>query len=333
MRLLLALLLLLPQESDRAALLRQLGDPSPAVREKAMKTLEGQGEAADADLREALKHEDPEIRTRAASLLFRLEQERWIGPLKQAQRPLKLRFPAPASDSPMVEIDGVRWTFKRDAWAPEGKVLGTRWTTILTSAPEVDVAWTVASVRDGKDLPLETCTYHSPARVYVPGEPPAQAEVVVKGRRRWLCDVPIELKNPTDGIGRRIGAYLVTVQWPVLVVRADDPVPQELMRKVLRNEDVRVTIKPERKRNTLFGGSRHSSVFRCGTPLNDQPRAWCGCIGQPAREPQDPEPQAQETQARATFAQMYEIDDVESIQLTFHLPVEELFQVTSPPLK
>ena len=31
------------------------------------------------------------------------------------QRPLKLAFPAPAPDSPMVEVDGARLTFKRDA--------------------------------------------------------------------------------------------------------------------------------------------------------------------------------------------------------------------------
>ena len=145
--------------------------------------------------------------------------------------------------------------------------------------------------------------------------------------------MPLEFRNPTDGLSRRIGAYVIMVQWPVLIVRGDDPVPQDLMRKVLRNEDLRVTIKPERKRNVMGGGSRHTSVFRCGTTLNEQPRAWCGCIGQPSRELPEPVTLAQETQARAMSASMYEIDDIEAIQLTFHLPVEELFEVTSPPLK
>ncbi len=332
MRLLLVLLLL--QDPDRPRLIQQLGDADPALREKANKALEGQGEAAFADLQRALKSEDPEIRTRATALLYRLEQERWIGTLRKAQRPSRLVLhDADILEGSVAETDGVRFGFKRDAWAPEGKVLGTRFSTSVAATPEVDVTWTVSSVRNGKELPLETCTWHSPSTVYVPGDAPAQAEVLIKGQRRWLCDVPLEFKNPVDGIGRRIGPYVLTVQWPVLVVRADDPVPQDVMRKVLRNEDLRVTIKPERKRNVMGGGSRFTVVSRCGTILNDQPRAWCGCIGQPFAGLRAPEPQAQETQARAMSVSMYEIDDVESIQLTFHLPVEELFEVTSPPLK
>jgi hypothetical protein len=329
MRLLLVLLLL--QEPD---LIHRLGDADVAIREKAYKALEAQGEAAFADLQQALKSEDPEIRTRATALLYRLEQERWIGTLKKAQRPSKLVLQdADPLEGSVAETEGVRFGFKRDAWAPGGKVLGTRIMTAVSPAPEVDVSWTVSSVRNGKELPLETCTWHSPSTVYVPGEPPAQAEVVVKGQRRWMCDVPLDFRNPTDGLSRRVGAYVITVQWPVLIVRADDPVPQDVMRKVLRNEDLRVTIKPERKRNVMGGGSRYTSVFRCGTTLNDQPRAWCGCIGQPFHGLREPEAQAQETQARAMSASMYEIDDIEAIQLTFHLPVEELFEVPSPPLK
>ncbi len=332
MRLLLVLLLL--QDPDRPRLIRQLGDTDPALREKAYNVLEGQGETAFAELQQALKSEDPEIRTRVTALLYRLEQERWIGTLKKAQRPSKLVLQdADPLDGSVAETDGVRFGFTRDAWAPEGKVLGTRIMTAVSPAPEVDVTWTVAAVRNGKELPLETCAWHSPTRVYVPGEPPAQAEVVVKGQRRWICDVPLEFRNPTDGLSRRVGAYVITVQWPVLSVRADDPVPQDVMRKVLRNEDLRVTIKPERKRNVFGGSSRFTSVFRCGTALNEQPRAWCGCIGQPFAGLRAPEPQAQDTQARAISVQMYEIDDIEAIQLTFHLPVEELFEVTSPPLK
>jgi len=52
-----------------------------------------------------------------------------------------------------------------------------------------------------------------------------------------------------------------------------------------------------------------------------------------ARETRTPNPLSQETQARDTSAQRYDIDVIESIALTLHLPVEEAFEVTSPPLK
>jgi hypothetical protein len=335
---LLVLLLLLPlQDPDRPRLVRQLGDADPAVRENAYRALEVLGESAQAELHSAQKSDDPEIRTRATALLFRLEQERWLGPLKSTQRPLKLRFPDDAAkpEGSVAETDGVRFAFLREGWAPEGKLLGTRFSTSVSPAPGVDVSWTVAAVRDGKDLPLETCGFHSPERVYVPGEPPPRAEVVIKGRRRWICDVPLEFRDPRDGDSRRIGAYVVTVRWPVLVVRADDPLEQDMMVRVLRSEDVHCSIKPGREKGPrrMGGFRRMTSISRCGTALNPQPKAWCGCVGRPAKDLRPPAPQAQETQARALSVQMYEIEDIESIRLTFHLPVEELFELTSPPLE
>src|SRR6188508_94297 len=93
MRLLLVLLLLLPQEPDRADLVRQLGDPSPAARERAYKALEAQGDAALPDLKKALESSDAETRTRASALIELRVQEARLAELRREQRPGKLLLP------------------------------------------------------------------------------------------------------------------------------------------------------------------------------------------------------------------------------------------------
>lgn len=332
------LLLLLPQEPDRAGLVRQLSDPAPAVREKAMKALEAQGDAALPDLKRALESEDAETRTRAAALIDLRVQEAKLAELKGAQRADKLRLPelsleyvAPPGE--LTETEGARFEFKRRPWAPDGVVLGTIFETNLATSPGVSVDWTVASVRGGKDLPVETCAWHSPRLVYVPGEVPPTAEVRIKGSRRWYCDVPMLLKNPSDGMSRRIGGFTCIVIWPVIQVRADRPLDEDVMNSVLQNSDVRCTVRPERRANMFGGGRTHHSIFRCGTSLGLKHKAWCGCLEEPSREPRTPDPLSQETQARDASTQRYDIDDIESIALTLHLPVEEAFEATSPPLK
>ncbi|HLY11646.1 MAG TPA: hypothetical protein VKW04_20265 [Planctomycetota bacterium] len=338
MRLLLALLLLPLQDPDRPSLILRLGDPSPAVREKAMKDLEAQGDRAETDLRQALKSEDPEIRTRAESLLFQLEQRRWLGALRDGQRHAKLGLP-PAPDTPdgvLAETDGVRFGLKRDEWCSKGKVLGTRFLTDAAPAPGVEVDWTIAAVRDGTDFPMETCRRHSPGIVYVPGEPPPQAQVVLRGTRRWICDVPLEFRLPADGDSRRIRDYVVSVRWPELIVRSDNPVAQGILDQVLREQDLTATLKPGRDRNTRMagGGIRLSVVSRCGPGIPQQPPpTWCGCPGQPSQAPPVPEPTGQQTRVRERSLSMYALEDIASIRLIFHLPIEEAFEVTSPPLK
>lgn len=328
---LLTLLLLLPlQDPDRKSLIRQMGDTDPVVREKATKALEAQGDAALPDLRQALVAGDPEIRTRAEQLIELRTQERQFVALKEAQRPGKLRLPeAP----PANEVEGVRFTFKRRPWSPDGTVLGTIFETEFTPAPELTVEWRVASVRNGKDLPLETCVWHSPKLVYVPGPVPPEAEVRVNGLRRWYCDVPIVLNNPADGQTRRFAGYTVIVHWPEILVRSERPHAQDVMKRVLRNGDVRCIIRPERVNHFLSGSSRSRSVYRCGTSLGLKNSAWCGCRTAPEQEALEPEPPSQETSACDPSVLRYGVDAIQSISLTLHLPVEEAFELTSPPLK
>jgi hypothetical protein len=338
MRLFLVLLLLALQDTDRTALLRQLGDSSPEVRASAMSALEAQGEAAEPDLKKALNGGDPEVRARVESLLARLEHRRWLEPLKAAQRPQKLQRPDAGNppEGALADTDGVRFGFRRESWSPDGKVLGTRFRISADAVRGVELQWTVAAVRHGSDLPLETCSFHSPEIVYVPGEPPAQAQVVVRGLRRWTCDVPVVFTNPADGQTKRVGNYVVTVRWPELVVRPDAPVSKGVIAGVLWDRDITSTLKPGRDRNELRFGGRENFVVtsRCGRAgLPAGPRAWCGCVGQPSRALLQAEPLSEETRARERLLANYEVDDIASIKLTFHLPVEESFEVISPSLK
>jgi hypothetical protein len=61
--------------------------------------------------------------------------------------------------------------------------------------------------------------------------------------------------------------------------------------------------------------------------------AWCGCDVKPAKFERDPVPTLQDATVPSTSWGRYSLDDFESISLTFHKPVEEPFEVTSPPLK
>lgn len=332
---LLPLLLLLPlQDPDRKTLIRQLGDRDPVVREKATQALEALGDAALPDLRQAATGDDPEIRTRAGILIDLREQELRFAALKEAQRPDKVRLAAPPEGptGDTAATDGVRFRFQRRPWSPDGTVLGTIFETGITTAPGLTAEWSVAAVRNGADLPLETCAWHSPARVYVPGPVPGEAQVHVKGLRRWYCDVPLVLNNPVDGQTRRFAGYTVTVDWPEIRVRAGRLLDQDVADRMLRNEDVRCTIRPEWKSRVLGGFSRSRSFSRCGTSVV-QNRAWCGCLKEPSRETPEPEPQTRETTACDPTALRYGIEAIQSISLTLHLPVEETFEVRSPPLK
>ena len=337
-RLTLLLALLLPaQEPDRRDLLRQLGDPSPSVRDRASAALEAQGDAALPDLRRAQDDPDPEIRCRAAALVDLRTQEETFARLCREQRAAKLRLAKLlrvdlAPPGQVVDVDGVRFTFARRPWAPEGEVRGTVFVTEAAGAPGVRLRWSVASIRDGRELPVETCSWHSPRLVYVPNRVPAASEVRIRGVRRWTCDVPLRFESPSEGQARRFAGYTVTIRWPDIVVRADRPLGRSAMEEVLTEGDVRCKVRPGREDGLLicFGVGCRGSSRGGGTPKE---WAWCGCVGAPDREPREPEPMTRETQACQRTIERYGLDAIESIDLTLHLPVEEPFEVTSPPLE
>jgi hypothetical protein len=326
------LFLLLLQDPDQ---IHRLGDADVNVREKAYKALEARGDTALPELTRALEDADPEVRLRAEILIDIRAQEKKLAELMRTQRPAKLKLAEIPREydfpQEIVETEGLRFTFSRRPWAPEGNLLGTVYSSELSRSPGVETEWRVTSVRDGRDLPLETCSYHSPNLVYVPGAAPKAPEVRVQGTRRWYCDVPLLLRNPSDGMTRRIGGYTVTVLWPVVRVRSDKPLPENVMGRVLQDADVTCKVRPECVDNCYFGFGRG-----CGSGCRARRTgklAWCGCPGEPRLWDRDPEPLSSETEARDLSAQRYDIAAIESIALTLHLPVDEPFEVTSPPLK
>lgn len=337
-RLMLLLAFLFPaQEPDRRELIRRLGDLSPVVRDKASAALEAQGDAALTDLRRALDDTDPEIRCRVEALVDLRTQEQTFARLCREQRAAKLRLAEllleyeypPAG---IVDIDGVRFTFARRPWAPDGEIRGTIFETDAAQAPGVTLNWSVSSIRDGRELPVETCTRHSPRLVYVPDRVPEASQIRIRGVRRWTCEVPLRFESPSDGQARRFAGYTVTIEWPDLVVRAERPLEKSAMDQVLTDQDVRCKIRPGREDGLFIcfgvGCGGHS---RCRGARREL--AWCGCVGAPDQEPREPEPTSRETRARQRTVERYGLDAIESIELTLHLPVDEPFEVTSPPLE
>jgi hypothetical protein len=329
--LLAAFLLLQDGELDR--LLLQLGDSDPAARERATASLSARGEAARETLVKGRGHADPEIRTRSATLLLRMDQAVYLEGLEKAQRPLKLKLLAAGEKSLPARAavtDGAYFSFERRPWAPDGAVLGTIFETVIDPKLQGEIEWSVGAVRDGKELAVETCDYHSPRLVYVPGVPPVEGTVALKGLRRWYCDVPVEFKNPADGVTRRVGMFALTVQWPSIAVHSDVGLPDSVLRQVLRDADIRCVLKPGTR---MGGGSSFTVTSRCGMRAPPKSPAWCGCDVKPAKFEHEPVPTLQEMKVPSTNWGRYSVDDFESISLTFHKPVEEPFEVTSPPLK
>jgi hypothetical protein len=61
--------------------------------------------------------------------------------------------------------------------------------------------------------------------------------------------------------------------------------------------------------------------------------AWCGCPVQPSTKPPEPPPMLDELSVEVDFGKLYTLEEIKSISITFHKPVEEGFEVTSPALK
>src|SRR5207237_1016622 len=92
--------------------------------------------------------------------------------------------------------DGAKFTFARRPWASGDKAVGTLFETQVEPGFQGDLEWTVAAFRGAAELPVETCSIHSPRLVFIPDPTLGAGSLVVKGVRRWRCDVPIEFKLP-----------------------------------------------------------------------------------------------------------------------------------------
>jgi hypothetical protein len=256
------------------------------------------------------------------------DQAAWIARLQKEQRTEKLtrntpdNWKAPERSS---ATDGAVFSFTRRPTAA-----GTIFNTDLRRFLEGEIEWSVAGIRDDKNLVVETCDLHSPASVYVAALPPLPCTVTVKGIRRWYCDVPVEFKGTVEGATQRVAGFEMTVRWPDIVVTADRPVPQHLVPQLLRGWEISAKLKPNAPRG---GGVRENLVARTGRVRESAKNpAWCGCSEKPTRGERPPVPTSTTWKVPVSNYAQSAVDDIESITFKFHLPVEEPFEVTSPPL-
>ncbi|MBI3855470.1 MAG: HEAT repeat domain-containing protein [Planctomycetes bacterium] len=331
-RWLLAAVILCPLDNDPRRLIDRLGDEDPPVREAAMQALVALGNDALPLLRPAADHPDAEIRTRVSLLLRQIDQAAYFKSLALVQRPRKIRLmaaevlPQPGT----AVIDGGLFHFERRPWTV-GSLIHTR----LESNLKGEIEWSVAAVRAGEDLRVETCATHSPETVYLPEDGVAPYTVVIKGTRRWLCDVPLEFRDPAEGDQRRIGPYTLTLRWPNVEVQAEGKLPPTLIYSMIQDSVVRAQFR--RGREQLPAEPRgpvtdEPAIFFPEAKEERAAAAWCGC---------ELEPDRREKQPWLSWRRSIHIPadpscgfpDLASVSLTFHLPIEEPFELESPPLK
>jgi hypothetical protein len=242
---------------------------------------------------------------------------------------LEERKPAP----PGVYADGVRLSFSRRTWSPKGEPLGTIFETSLESAFDGDVRWNIAGIKTDRDRAIETCAIHSPRLVYVAAADLTDPRVTVKGTRLWFCPTPIEFKEPKDGVSWRIGATQVTLEWPLIRVRVDPALEERLLKHTLSEKDIQIKVKPGREKESIVVGGGGGGGGRFGGRYGGKNLAWCGCLDRPSTERPKPPPTAKEFSVNTGMGILYVLDDIASISITFHKPVEDAFEVVSPPLK
>jgi hypothetical protein len=338
LRLFFVLLLLPPQEDDLRALVRRLGDDDAGTRDRAGRALEARGRASIGALTEALENSDLEIRERAAILVDRVDPSHFLASRILAQRPRKLReYPGSGlSEDSRTSTDGAEFGFERTRWIEGGKTLGTLIRTRASTHVDGEITWSVASVRSTRELPIQTCSTHSPGVVFIPGDRREPYTVTLKGVRRWLCDVPIRFHVPMEGDRRRVGKITVTLEWPHLVLRCDDPLSPTLVTRMLQQQDIQGQAADllARRLHEVVQPSDEPAIFfpeaREAEELPD--RVWCGCRKTPSRSDLPPAT-SQKRLVRIAGDEVRGLHEVAELSLTLHVPVEEPFEVTSPPLE
>jgi hypothetical protein len=335
LRLLLVLALLPPQDDDLRALVRRLGDDDAAARDCAGRELEKRGTASIDALREALKDQDLELRSRASLLLQRIDPSYFLASRIAAQRERKLRLiagPDPVEGN-TVYTDGADFTFERRRWVEAGSKDASVIRIYNHSHLHGELAWSVASVRTSRDLPFETCSTHSPGVILLPGANPEPCTVRIRGVRRWLCDIPLRFNAPREGDCQRIGKFTVTLEWPHVVLRCDDPLPPTVVTKMLQSWDLLGTVAGLRNPAPEIAIPTDEPIIffpEARETLEPVTLAWCGCKDRPARQdlpPATSQKRLVRIEGVAGLAELIELS------LMLHIPVQEPFDVTSPLLE
>lgn len=238
----------------------------------------------------------------------------------------------PTHDPSIVFADGIGFSVTRVPWKPGGTPTGTIFQTQFTRAFEGDVRWSIASVNTDRPLTVETCAIHSPRKVYVAQPDLADPRVTIKGTRLWFCTTPVKFQEPKGGDVWRMGPCRLTVEWPFVRVRMDKPLERDLLQKTLKSEDIQFQAKLPRDHDLMGVGIGGGGGGRFGGRFGGKV-AWCGCAGQPSTTPPAPPPMDTELTVEVRFGNLYTIQEIKSISIAFHKPVEDAFEVTTPALK
>lgn len=207
---------------------------------------------------------------------------------------------------------GGRFAFRLEATS-NGHVLETRKRVDFDG----DFEWRVAKLEADRPLLTETCSIHSPQKVFVRGDPRG-ARATLQGVRWWQGPTRrVVFQQPKDGDAERVGDYEIIIRWPNLVVRSKRPIPAEALRGSFR------------KFSMSWNPAGFTSILHeAGKGAAEGPPAWCGCVR--------PRPLNQESVQEVTvslYSEQNKLADLRTLSVEFAPPVKEAFEVTSPPLK
>lgn len=236
------------------------------------------------------------------------------------------------SDSVFQFTDGVSFNFQLLSFESDGTRVGYVVKTRTEQSFEGLSYWTIKRITaKGKAVAIETCAEHSPDKVFIRQPEPPTFDVVVTGIRWWYADLSMSISDPAEGMRRRVGSFEIELQWPKIIIRSDQPVPEDVLKKCISFGDIRCVVR-EGIELPRYGGRLG------GKRLNGQKRpqgtSWCTCKdgprpGEPKAPPATREYPYEFTGKESTL----KVTDLKEIALRFHWPVEEKFELTSPPLK
>jgi hypothetical protein len=153
------------------------------------------------------------------------------------------------------------------------------------------------------------------------------------GVRRLYRTHDLVFSNLPGELRRDAGGLKVEIRWPEIAVRSAWAIPDAILRQTVSEEDIAWKLKPGRKPVGVIGvgggGGRYGGKFG-----GKDPASWCGCPGGPRRGTRKPAKLSTERVVSAGLtAQYHGLDEIESVTVRLHAPIEEPFEIESPPLR
>jgi len=329
---LLSLLCLLDQDpSETNQLIKSLSSDSSEARDKAQDRLVQLGSSALPALREAVStSKDPETVSRAKDAIEdieRLENEQRHDD-QEKTRLLAKRKTAPDAEEAKLPNHGgteaaVFGFFPR---VFKGGIAVKSWATDYLSPGNVGhISFDIDSVTnvDGKLLEVERCGLCSPAQVYAK-DASGPIRVRVKGKHLWFSPYQVEFENPKQGDRKKIGNFILIVDWPVLKIRSRKGWPEEVGNLF----ETKFTYELKNGEPQTFMGAR-TGAGGGGSSSTRWPDSWCQCKDGPKPMVEKPKLELHQEFAASPRGNAPAIEKVSRILYVFLKPVEEPFDFTA----